>query len=196
MPFATTRRRFLTLGLGGAALLGAGGALRWLTLGYSLPPGDVAVALSTKEMAIVRAIVEALLPGDDGLPSGLALSVHQRIDEEVFSQPDEVQEDLKAALQLLEHGPPLFGAFGRLTALAPEERREVLARMLRSDVDVVVQAAVAMKQLAHIFYFTREEVWPHIGYDGPWILTPRPPESSLRYAEILAESKQRGRAPA
>lgn len=189
MPFATTRRRFLAAGLGGAALLGTGGLLGWVKLGYSLPPGEVALALSIKEMAIVRALVEALLPASDGLPSGLELGVHQRIDEELWSQPDAVRSDLKAALQLIEHGPPLFGSFGRMTSLSPEERVRVFEQMLTSGVDVVVQAGVAFKQLCQIFYFTRPEVWPHIGYDGPWMLTPKPPASSLRYAELLEEAR-------
>jgi hypothetical protein len=183
----TSRRRLLKGGLAGAALLGAGGALSWLRAGYSLPPGEIALALSVKEMRIVRAIVEALLPGGGGMPSGIDAGVHQRIDEELWSQPDDVRSDLAAAIQLLEHAPPIFGFFGRLTRLEPADRARAIGRMLEAGPDVIVQAAVAIKQLAHLFYFGHPDVWPHLGYDGSWVEHPRPPPSAVAYrAELHA----------
>lgn len=193
MP-TTTRRRFLAAGLGGAALLGVGGALRWVSSGYALPAGDVCLALSTKEMVIVRSLVEALFPGGD-MPSGLELDVHQRVDEEVWAQPDDVRSDLKAAVQLLEHAPPLFGTFGRLSSLGVQERLSVYLAMLQRGPDVVVQAALALKQLTSMHYFSHPKVWPHLGYDGPWVREAKPPASHLRYRELLerARSNPEGR---
>lgn len=182
----TTRRRMLTFGVGGAALLACGGGLSWLTLGYRLAPGDAAIGLSVKELAIVRAIVEALLPADGDLPSGITLGVHQRIDEEVWSAPDAVRADLSAAIQLLEVLPPVFGHAGRLTRLRPEQRAAALAAMMTQGPTPVVQAATALKQMCHLFAYVHEATWPAIGYDGPWVAVARPPPSSVRYAELLA----------
>lgn len=189
MVFRTTRRRWLQAGAASAALLTAGGALRWVSGGYALPGGEVAIALTAKEMVVVRAVVEALLPGGDGLPSGLELGVHQRVDEEVWAQAEPVRQDLKAALMLLEHGPPLLGRFGRLSSLPVPDRVVVLERMLLSDVGVAVQAAAALKQLCHLHYFAHPSVWPHLGYDGPWMLVEKPPPSRLRYEELLARRR-------
>lgn len=181
-----SRRRFLVLGGAGALALGAAGiGLSLLARGYALRPGEVALGLGVKELCIARAIVEALLPGGDGMPSGLELSVHQRIDEQVWAAEPALRSDMRAALQLLEHAPPLFGVFHRLTALSPGERVEVLQRMQRSKREVFVQAATAFKQLSHMLYYASPEVWTAIGYDGPWVKAARPPESARRYAELF-----------
>lgn len=190
-----TRRRLLAFGLGGTALLGAGAGLRWFSSGYRLPPGQTALALSDKELVVVRAWVEAVLPPVDGVPGGLELEIHQRIDEELWAQPDEVRSDLSAAIQLIEHAPPFFGAFGRFSSLSIERRAELAGRMLVAGPAVMVQAAVALKQMTHLYYAAHPAVWKRIGYDGPWMPEPRPPASHTRYVELLAARRtQRSQA--
>jgi hypothetical protein len=189
------RRRALFAGLGGGALALVGGGLGWLRLGYALRPGEAAIALSVKELCVARAIVNTLLPAADGLPSGVSLGVHQRIDEEVWAQPGPMRRDLRAALQLIEHAPPLLGGRGRFTSLDPEARERVFRRLLASDVDAVAQSASAFKQLAHLFYYGHPQAWAHLGYDGPWVKSPRPAPSSDRYAALLARrERERARA--
>ena len=183
-----TRRRLLAFGLGGTAALACGGALSWFTLGYAVGPGDAPIGLSRKELAIVRAIVEALLPADGDLPDGLSLGVHQRIDEEVWSAGDVLRGDLKSAIVALEHLPPLFGWPHRLTRLAPADRLAFLERALRASPTPVVQAATALKQMCALFYWGRPETWGAIGYDGPWVPQRLPP-SSVRYAELLQSAR-------
>ena len=79
----TTRRTVLLGGFGAGVFVAAASGWAWLSVGYSLPPDTVAVALSEKELAVVGALTEALVPGEDGMPNGLALRVPQRVDEEV-----------------------------------------------------------------------------------------------------------------
>ncbi len=184
-----SRRRVLAFGVGGAALLLCGGGLSWLRLGYSLPVGDVAIALSVKQLAVVRAVVEALLPATQDLPSGVELGVHQRIDEELWAAPDEVRADLALALELIEHLPPVHGFSGRLTRLSVAQREAFLLGCLRSELTPVVQAVVALKQMSHLFYYCEDHTWSAIGYDGPWVQQPRPPASAVRYAELLASRR-------
>lgn len=179
-----SRRRVL-FGLGGAALLTCGSGLAWVKLGYKLPANAVPVGLSQKELCVVAAIVEALLPEDGDLPSGLSLSIHQRIDEEVWSASPELAADLKSALSLIEHIPPFFGFWGRFTRLSPEERLACYEALLLASPSPVVAAAVAYKQMCSLFYYSHPSVWPAIGYDGAWVPRPSPPPSSLRYAELL-----------
>lgn len=182
------RRRLLAFGLTGTALLAVGGGLSWLTLGYRLAPGDAAIALSVKELAVVRAIVATLLPGGEA-PDGLALGVHQRIDEEVWSAPDGVRADLKAALHLLEHLPPMLGFAGRFSSLDAASREACFARWLTHEQTVIVQAAVGLKQMAMLFAYTRDPTWEAIGYDGPLVQHVRPSPTSLAYAELLASRR-------
>lgn len=177
------RRRVLLFGLGGAATLACGGVLSWFQAGYSVPPEDRPLGLTVKELAVVRAIVEALLPADGDLPSGLAVGVHQRIDEEVWSQPDPMRDDLKSAISLLEHLPPLYGWPHRLTRLAPAEREAFLGHVLLHGPGPVVQAAGALKQLCGLFYWGHPGTWGAIGYDGPFVPEQAPP-SSVRYREL------------
>jgi hypothetical protein len=184
-----SRRRVMQLGIGGALALAAGGALSWVTLGYRLLPGEVPIALSAKELVVVRALADTIAPADGDLPGAVALGVAQRIDEEVWAAPDDVRTDLKSAIQLLEHLPPLLGFGGRFTSLSPADREACFAAMLRHDWTVVVQAAGALKQMTMLFTYARDAAWPGIGYDGPWVTTAKPPVSALRYAELLASKR-------
>ena len=179
----TTRRTLLLGGFGAGVFVAAASGWAWLSVGYSLPPDTIAVALSEKELAVVAALTEALVPGEDGMPNGLALGVPQRVDEEVWAAPPAIQSDLKAALLLLEHAPPLIGFASRFTHLDVEARRACLRAMLGSDKAVLVEAAAALKQMIHLFTYARDEAWPAIGYEGPRV-DRVPPESALAYAAL------------
>ena len=137
-------------------------------------------------MAFARALVEALLPGGDGLPSGLDIGIPQRLDEEIWAAPDPLTADLKAALLLIEHGAPAVGAFGRFSSLGIAARQEFLRAILASNVDVFVQVVMAFKQMAHLYYYANEAVWPLIGFDGPWITEAMPAPTSVAYAAVRA----------
>ena len=180
-------RRVALFGIGGAVLLTCGGGLARLSSGYTLAPGDRAIGLDEKELAIVRAIVETLCPADGDLPSGIALGVHQRIDEEVWASAPAMAADLRSAITWIEHLPLVRGFGGRFTRLSPADREACFRALLLAGPGPIVQAAAGLKQLCFLFYYARPETWPAIGYEGPRVATPKPPESSLRYAELLRE---------
>lgn len=183
-----TRRQLIQLGIGGAAVLALGGGLlRWVGSGYALGPGEVAIGLSVKQLCVARALVGTLAPGGEGLPSGLELGLVQRLDEQVWASDEGMAGDLRAALELVEHAPPIFGHFGRFTSLGLAARQDVFDKMLRSRRDLFVQVASAFKQLIQLCYFADERVWPAIGYDGPWIKEAKPPASALAYAKLFAD---------
>lgn len=184
-------RRVALFGLGGAALLTCGGGLSWVSLGYGLPQGARPIGLTLKQLCIVVAIVEALLPADGDLPSGTSLGVHQRIDEEVWSASAGLADDLRSAIGIIEHLPPLYGFYGRFTRLSVEDRLACFDMLLRAGPTPIVQSAVALKQLCSFFYWSHETTWQAISYDGPWVKRAVPPASSLRYAELLAQATQR-----
>jgi hypothetical protein len=182
------RRAVLRLGLGGAVLLAAaGGVGAWMTAGYAaqLDPADVPVALSVKELAVVRAVVDAFFPAEDGFPAGLAIGVHQRVDEELWAAPERTRSDIKSGIQLVEHLPPLYGYAHRFTALPREARLAVFEAMLRSKTATVRQIAFALKQMVQLFYYGNDAVWPSIHYDGVFVPTPKPPASSVAYASLV-----------
>lgn len=177
----TTRRNVLIGLFGGGAFVAAAGGLAWCTVGYDLGPGEVPVALTVKEYVVARSIVEALVPGGSGLPSGVDLHIPQRLDEELWAAPDAIAADLKAALLVVEHAPPLLAFAGRFSSLAVPERQACLRAMLASNRDVFVQVVIAFKQMAHLFYYADPGAWTAIGYDGPWVAEAKPPPTALAY---------------
>jgi hypothetical protein len=187
---SVSRRRLFQLGLGGSAVLAAGGGLRWFALGYSVPAGERVISLGTKELAIARALVETLLPADGELPSGVSVGVHLRFDEEAWAASQAFRDDLFAALGVLEHCPPRFGRWARFTGLDVRAREDVFRAMIASEHDVLAKVAFALKQMVHAFYYAREETWAETGYDGTWIADAKPPASAVRYRELLAREKK------
>ncbi len=186
------RRRLLQLGLGGAlALAAGGGALRFFAGGYAaqLAPSEVPVALSAKELAVVKAFVEALLPAEDGFPSGVALGVHQRIDEEAWAASEGTRGDLKNGLQLFEHATISHGFGSRFTALGAAARLAYVDKLLRADPGALQQIAAALKELAYLFYYVCPETWGHIGYDGPLVGAAKPPDSHVAYQDLLRKRR-------
>ena len=187
---APSRRRFLQLGLlGGAGLAVAGLAAR-VTGGYQLAPGEVPIGLDVRGMHVVRALCEALLPEEDGMPSAVALGVPQRIDEEVWSSERWLAEDLRSAITLVELAPLWKGGGARLTRLSPEARLAAFERLLRGSSNLVANAASALRQMIYLYYYADSRVWPAIGYEGPFVQTPRPPASSLAYQAVRAARRR------
>lgn len=185
------RRRFLKLTLGAAALLAVGGgAFKWLGSGYAslLSGDDHPVALTTKEFAIVKSVVRALLPADGALPSGESLAIAQRIDEELWAASADTRSDLKAGLQVLEHATIMNGFSARFTSLEPERQRAYLTKLLNGSNDTLRQVAGGLRQIVHIFYYARPETWKPIGYDGPLVAKAVPPDSHVAYAKLLGKS--------
>lgn len=181
------RRRFLRLGIVSGALFATGGVgLAWFRAGYRLEPSEKPVALTVKEFVVVRAIVRALFPADSDLPSGESLRLPQRVDEELWAAEPAVARDLTWGLQLLEHAPRLYGMRGRLSTMSPADARIYLGLVLLGPREPLRQVVIAFRQLITLFYYANAATWKPIGYDGPFISEPSPPETHKRYLEVIA----------
>lgn len=182
-----SRRRLLQVGTMGALALGVAGSLSWMGR-YPLLPGEAALGLSEKGLCVARAITEAILPEEDGFPSGLSLGVHQRLDEEAWAASPQIRANIDGALSLLEHAPLLYGHLTRLSRLPVDERLSVFIELCRDRRRLVLAAATTTKQMLHLFYYAHPATWEGTGYAGPYAPEPRPPASSLRYQELLRAS--------
>lgn len=182
-----SRRRLFKLGLGGAAGLFAAGAIGRLFTGDDLRPGEVALGLTPHALHVVAALVEALLPEEEGFPSGLSLGVHQRVDEEAWAAPPLVRDDINSAIMLLEHAPLLLGFGSRLSRLPVERRAVAFDAMMQHRARLLSAAATSVRQMIYVFYYGHSGSWAGVGYDGPYVPEPRPPESALRYRALLQE---------
>ncbi|MBI2390630.1 MAG: hypothetical protein HYV09_13655 [Deltaproteobacteria bacterium] len=186
---ALPRRRFLKLGLASGALFAAGGVgLGWMSLGYGrfLDWRDRPIALSTKEFAIVKAIVRAFFPADVDLPSGESLRIAQRVDEEIWAADPAVARDVTWGLQLLEHAPRLFGMRGRLTGMPEERAAEYLQHVLLGPNEPLRQIVLAIRQLTTLLYYANPSTWLPIGYDGPFVEQAVPPKTHEKYLALVA----------
>lgn len=152
-----------------AAVASAGVAsLAWLlgqAWGHRPVQGPEGVALGKAARTTLVSALEVFLP--EGAP---VEAVASDIDRFLAGGDPVLVEDLSVALMVLEHtggaGPLAFRRFSRL---ALPERQAVLERWARSSVLTRRRIADALRRTAVFSWYARPEVWPQIGYDGPWV---------------------------
>ncbi|HEX9100724.1 MAG TPA: hypothetical protein VF997_00905, partial [Polyangia bacterium] len=116
-----TRRGFLRAGLVGGVLLGGAAVVGRSLSGYRLDAATAARlrALSPKEYLVMQAVARRVLAPDAAdAPSPDSVDVAGAVDAYVAKLPAAVQRDVRALLQLVEHGSSLFrGGATRFTHL-------------------------------------------------------------------------------
>lgn len=167
MPYA--RRDFLKLGAIGVLATG----LPTGCAGYQtyLKEGDKQRLkfLSVKDYAILLAAADVLLPATGGFPPHRELGTVLAVDEELSKWENVRSKDVPVLLRLIEHGTLLFGfSLSRFTRLTPEDKAAYLGGWGESSLNAKRAGFVALKGLLGFYYFAHPQVWPHIGYDGPW----------------------------
>jgi hypothetical protein len=167
------RRRFLRRTLAGAALLALGGtALRHLG-GYQLDEETERElrALSPKEAIVLGAVARRVLaPDGPDAPPPDAIGVVRAVDAYLDALPAGVVSDVRALLQLVEHGPFLFTLRpSRFTRLSPSAQDAVLADWESSRLDVRRRGFVALKTLCAVGYYGDRRTHDLLGYPGPRI---------------------------
>ncbi len=181
------RRRFLR-----AMTLGATAAVT-LPLGLSLSgcsgQFDAAKLLvfSPTQARVLAAAAEAVAPTQPGFPTVAEAKVVERLDEEFWFADASVQEDLTAALSLLEWLPVAFGRFSRFSTLDRASREQFLLECMESRIEIVRAIGTNLRLLTMFFYFGHASAWPAMGYDGPFQkLPPVISEQRKHYADTVA----------
>lgn len=179
-----TRRRLLQLSGAGALAL-AGGS--WLAMRGGgdhyrrLLGGAAPAVLSEKELGVLFAVVDRLLPAEPGWLSAREARVAERIDRELTFHTRKFQGDVKAALLVVEHGGLMHGGLTRFSKLSPDEQDGRL-ELVANGTELERQAISALKVLASFFYYCDERTWPSIHYQGPLVQTASAPEADSRVA--------------
>lgn len=174
-PSSPGRRRLLTRGLLGGALLFLGGALplalrSTLRRGRPLRPLRL---LSEDEHAVFAAVAARLAPGDGAgpaWPTAEALDCAGKVDALMATTLPEVGAEFRQLLRLFESA--LFGLvfagsptpFSRATPAAQDAR---LATWRHSRIALLRSGYQALKRLAHATYYASPEVYALVGYPGP-----------------------------
>jgi len=82
----------------------------------------------------------------------------------------ELQHDLELVLRVVEYSPPLIiGRFARFRSLDRRARSGHLDKLSRHPIAPLRTAARALHMLLAPLYFSTDETWPALGYDGPWV---------------------------
>lgn len=182
------RRRFLRAALAG---VGAAAALP-LALGIGGCARDGAalgrlLVLSPTQARVLAAAAEAVAPPQSGFPSIAEARVVERLDEELWFADASVQDDLRAALSVMEWLPVAYGRFSRFSTLERGAREAFLLECMSSRIETVRAIGTNLRLLTMFFYFGHASAWPAMGYDGPFQkLPPLVSEQRKLYADTVA----------
>jgi hypothetical protein len=187
-----SRRGFL-IGSGatlGALAAGAAAVMRGDPAQYrslvTLADGSVpeTAVLSVKELAVLTALVDRMLPDRPPFRSAREVGVARRIDKEISFHGARLQTDTRSALFVVEHGGVLNASLSRFCALPDEEKDERLVAMA-SGSDIERQVVNGLRVLALFFYYADERTWPHIHYAGPLVAHRSPPHADSRILPVM-----------
>ena len=164
-----SRRRFLQLGLGTAAVFGVVGGAAWLW-----QPGVRAGRLSEPGRSVFRAVARCVLEGSLPTDTGrrdAALDRHlQQLDATIAGLPRNAQTELAQLLGLLAMAPGRRW-FSGLDGDWPDAGIEALdaaLRRMRSDTNALRQQAYhALRDLTNAAWYAQPEHWAQLGYPGP-----------------------------
>ena len=165
----TTRRRFLSYGLGGVVLLLAPALGLSLRKSVLVEPRGPLLCLSPRQFSTLVALAETLCPGGDGLPTAASLGVADELDLLWSRMHPGVGSDLGSALDLLENalaGAVLDQRFQTFTACSAEVRRAVLLDWANSSIKVRRAVYKALRGFVMAAYWGNPQTWQRIGYDG------------------------------
>jgi hypothetical protein len=188
---AFSRRGFL---VGSAATLGALGAGAALVMRgdpdqyrdiVREPDGSIPdpVVLAVKELAVLTAVCDRLLPAEPGFPSAKELGIARRIDKELSFLRAKIKSDVQSALFVVEHGGIVHASPSRFCALNDEQRDERLVQMA-TGTEIERQVVAGLRILALFFYYADDRVWQQIGYAGPLVAHRSPPLSDSRIVTL------------
>lgn len=163
-----TRRRFLQVGLAGAALLAAA---RLLERPHPLAPYR---ALDASQAAIMGALAPVVLAGalppQEPARSRALREVLAAFDAELEHLSPAGREEIGKLLALLRFGPSRIALTGVRTPLERASSQEIagfLARWRASRFDFARAGYLALTQLLQAAWYDNPASWPATGYPGP-----------------------------
>lgn len=165
------RREFIKRTLAGSMLLGST-ALLTACQKRAAPASEISrpaglTVLDAPQFRTLAAFSQAILPGGGTDPAIAA--VPYRIDQEIRFWSAKNQAQVQSLLALIEHGTRYFVFSWRsFNALSLAERRAYLRGWESSWFAFRRQAFQALRMMVFFYYYSQDETWKAIGYDGPW----------------------------
>ncbi|NVK41463.1 MAG: gluconate 2-dehydrogenase subunit 3 family protein [Oceanospirillaceae bacterium] len=176
---STTRRLFLQRSLIAMAAVAATPVLGSQALtSTAVTSGQTPTLkiLSSEEYRTLAAVTDAIIPQSGAFPIGaLDIDLAARIDHHLKAELTDVVAGVSGALMFIENKAPeaFAGKTARFSDLETSERESILLAM-RDAGGVPTIIFSAMRGLSIFYFYTHEDAWPHIGYDGPLVKRPNP----------------------
>lgn len=165
--FAATRRSFLALAGSTAAFT----ALAQIRSPFVLaaPTGDRLRFFDEREAEILTQIMERMVDtGCVDAPQVRDIGAVASVDALCASLDPELAGPLPLLIRAFDLGPFLFDfRFSRFTGLSDAEKDESIAGWMTSRIHLRRVAFLALRNLCFFGYYSRDEIWPLIGYAGP-----------------------------
>lgn len=167
---AMTRRGFLGLSAGGAALLALGG------VGVALQPtvartSAVALrALTPRQFSVLAAFADRACPGGDGFPTAAEVQVAEKVDGLLATMHPADAAELGQALLLFDNalvGLLMDGRLATFSAAAPDVQDATIMAWRTSKIATRRQVYKAIRGLVAASYYASPETYAAVGYPGP-----------------------------
>ncbi len=131
--------------------------------------------LNAREAEILTAIVERMVDsGDASMPAVRDTRTILTIDQALLHLDPDLRSQFRWLLPIFEWAPPLLQLkLKRFTRMTAPERDAYLRRWAESRLATFRLAFRALKNLSMLGYYSQDETWPAIHYDGPWVPQPR-----------------------
>lgn len=168
-----TRRQLLVRGgLAAGGLIVAGFVIRAASL-FNQAPGAGLKALSSREVAILTALIEAALPGDDVLPAGDPSFIVPYADDYLAHADPDIRLLVKSMLQVVEEQSLLF-SFSRFSRSPLAARIAEVQAWERTPIFLKRAAFASVKMVLGMAYFeqpgTSEAIGWYVGCAPPHLI--------------------------
>lgn len=137
--------------------------------------------LSAEEYRLLSVVTDTVIPRGGPFPLGaLDVDLAARIDSYLDPDDAELLQGIRGALMFLEHkAPALVGKDGTFSALPAKERESLLLTLRDTGGDATAVFA-ALRGLSMFYFYTADQAWPNIGYEGPLVKRGKPVYPQVR----------------
>lgn len=119
----------------------------------------------------LASVADAFVPRGGAFPLGaIDVDLAGRIERFVAGSAPDLEGPLRGALLVVEWASPLLvGRFARFSSLDLDGRTACLDALVRSRFALARDAFAGLKQLVTFQFYAVDEVFPSVGYEGPWV---------------------------